>query len=369
MKIGILTHYDVNNQGAQLQMYCLYKKIEELGHEPIILTYVKNYDFDPEKKLRFQASIKSIPYYTKNYLIKSGVSATYHNYKKLKENKEFRRKYFRFENYATSDIDMAIVGSDEVFSIPMGVNMMMYGHCVNTNKVISYAPSFGQTNTELLEKHNAKILVREGLKNFISLSARDKNTAKIIEELTGRIPTMVCDPAILYDFKKEKLEKNVKIPNKKYMVVYSYDYNMTDAKEIEAIKEYAKKNNLLIISPGTYHKWCDKNISCNLLEWIEIIKSAECVITDTFHGTITATVMNVPMAVYIRKNLNYNKMTDLVEKLGIEDRILDSINIKNIEEVYKKTIDFGVINRNIETLRNISNRYLVDSIEKCMQRG
>ena len=24
MKIGILTHYDVNNQGAQLQMYALY---------------------------------------------------------------------------------------------------------------------------------------------------------------------------------------------------------------------------------------------------------------------------------------------------------------------------------------------------------
>ena len=28
MRIGILTHYDVNNQGAQLQMYALYRSEE-----------------------------------------------------------------------------------------------------------------------------------------------------------------------------------------------------------------------------------------------------------------------------------------------------------------------------------------------------
>ncbi len=32
MKIGILTHYDVNNQGAQLQMYALKRELEKLGH-------------------------------------------------------------------------------------------------------------------------------------------------------------------------------------------------------------------------------------------------------------------------------------------------------------------------------------------------
>ena len=112
---------------------------------------------------------------------------------------------------------MAIVGSDEVFSIPMGVNMMMYGHCVSTDKMISYAPSFGQTDIALLEKHNAKTLVQEGLKKFVDLSARDENTAQIIEKLTGRVPTMVCDPVLLYDFKDTKVK--MKIPKKKYMLI------------------------------------------------------------------------------------------------------------------------------------------------------
>ena len=364
MKIGILTHYDVNNQGAQLQMYALYKKIKELGHEPVVLTYVKNYDFDREKKLRYQASIKSIPYYIKNYLLKSGVGATYRNYKKLKLNKKFRKETFKFDNYATADIDMAIVGSDEVFSIPMGVNMMMYGHCVSTNKVISYAPSFGQTNKELLEKHNAKTLVAEGLKNFVDLSARDENTQKLIKELTGRDATMVCDPVLLYDFSNDKVKFD-KIPQKKYLVVYAYDFNMTESKEVEAIKAFAKKHGLITVSPGTYHKWCDVNVSCNALEWIEIFRNAEYVVTDTFHGTITASITGRPVSVLVRNKLNSNKMVDLLNKLGIENRRITEITQEQLEKTYNEKYDGDEIKKNIEKLRTVSNEYLINAIEKC----
>ena len=45
-----------------------------------------------------------------------------------------------------------------------------------------------------------------------------------------------------------------------------------------------------------------------------LFKNAECVVTDTFHGTITASITNVPMAVLIRNSLNSNKMTDLLGK-------------------------------------------------------
>lgn len=365
MKIGILTHYDVNNQGAQLQMYAMTKELEKLGHEVKILTYVKNYDFDMEKKLRYQPSLKSIPTYVREYLFKRGIGSVIRNYKKLKSNKRFRKENFKFENYATADIDMAVVGSDEVFSIPMGINMMMYGHGVNTDKMISYAPAFGQTNMELLEKRHAKVIVGEGLKKFVALSARDKHTQSLIKELTGKEPTMVCDPAILHKFEENELKTGIKIPNKKYLVVYAYDFNITSEEEVSAIKAYAKENNLITVSPGTYHKWCDKNLSCNALEWVEIIKNAECVVTDTFHGTITATITNVPMAVLVRDSLNSNKMTDLLNKLGIEDRRLTKIDKKELNDVFGKKVDFERVNKNIENLRKESLKYLKDAIEKC----
>lgn len=365
MKIGILTHYDVNNQGAQLQMYALTKEIEKLGHEVKILTYTKNYDFDMSKKLKYQPSLKSIPTYIKEYLLKRGIGSVIRNYKKLNSNKKFRRENFKFENYAISDIDMAIVGSDEVFSIPMGINMMMYGHGVNTEKMISYAPTFGQTNMELLEKKHAKTLVAEGLKKFVDISARDEHTKKLIEELTGREVTMVCDPVILHKFENSEISTSINLPKKKYLVVYAYDHNMSSDSEIDAIKKYAKENNLITVSPGTYHKWCDLNISCNALEWLEIIKNAQYVVTDTFHGTITATIMNVPMAVFIRNSLNSNKMTDLLKKLGIENRCLNKIDKENLDMIFKSHVDFKKVNSNIEKLRNESLNYLKNAIEKC----
>lgn len=365
MRIGILTHYDVNNQGAQLQMYALANKVKELGHEPIILTYNKNFDFAEDKKFKYQPSIKSIPIYINDYLLKMGLKSAIHNYEKLKLNKKFRKENFKFQNYVNSDIDMAIVGSDEVFSIQVGINIMMYGYAVNTKKMISYAPSFGQTNIELLENKHVKSLVANGLKNFVALSSRDENTYQMIEKLTGRTLKMVCDPAILYDFKKEEIENTIKIPKKDYMVIYAYDHNMTDKNEIEAIKKYAKENNLQIISPGTYHKWCDKNISCNALQWVEIIKNAKCVVTDTFHGTIVSTITNVPMAVLIRNTLNSNKMTDLLKKLGIEDRQLNLINIKELNRVFENKINFENINHNIYKLRESSSEYLRKAISEC----
>lgn len=46
MKIGILTHYTVNNQGAQLQLAAMCEFLQQLGHTPVVLTYEKNFDFD-----------------------------------------------------------------------------------------------------------------------------------------------------------------------------------------------------------------------------------------------------------------------------------------------------------------------------------
>ena len=75
MKIGILTHYDVNNMGAQLQLWAMYRHLESLGHEPVVLTYKKSYDFVPELERRNQITLASVPYILKNYLFAKGLGS------------------------------------------------------------------------------------------------------------------------------------------------------------------------------------------------------------------------------------------------------------------------------------------------------
>lgn len=358
MKIGILTHYDVNNQGAQLQLYAMYKYLESLGHEPIVLTYKKNYDFVPELEHRNQITISSIPYILKNFLIAKGIRLTWHNVRKYTINKNFRIKNLRHSSYALANIDAAIVGADEVFSLELGVNMMMFGHGVNTSNMIAYAPSYGQTDMERIERFHCKALMASGLCNFRELSARDNNTKSIIESLTNRYVPIVCDPALLYKFPLEEYNKPAKTPKQEYLVVYSYDARFTAQNEIDAIKEYARKNNLKTVSVGTHHGWCDCNIACNALEWLKCISEAKAVITDTFHGTIAAAITKRPVAIYYSQKVNSSKMLDLVDRLGLNDRMLKSISFQEIDRIFAEPQDMGLLTERIASMREESQKYL-----------
>jgi hypothetical protein len=362
LKVGILTHYNVNNQGAQLQMYATYNKLKEMGHTPVVLTYPKNFDFvDEGLKKRNIVTISSIPYFLKEYLFKKGLRLTWFNVKKYIKNRKFRENEFVFERYALANTDLAIVGADEVFSLENGLNMMMFGHCVGTKRIVSYAPSCGQTNVDIYKKYNAWELVKSGLNKFSNLSARDENTFDVITKATGKNDVeLVIDPVLLYDF--SKIHQKVKLPKKDYILVYSYDKNMNKPEEITAIKEYAKNNNLKIVSAGTYHKWCDYNFSCNGLEWIEYFRNAKEVITDTFHGTILATITKKPMGVYVREGLNKNKLEYLLKQLKIEERRLNKVDYGTINKVMRKEINFYKIDKNLDELRKNSNSYFM----KCL---
>lgn len=359
-KIGILTHYDVNNLGAQLQMYMLYNKIKEMGYFPYILTYEKNFDFSHEEKLKNRVSVRSIPYYLKNYLFKKGLKLTLFNIVKYIKNKTFREKYFRFKYYTDQDIDIVIIGSDEVFSIPVGINIMMYGHGLSTDRIIAYAPSFGQTTIDLIKKHNCTNIVASGLRSFKSISARDNYSANMIKYFTQSDVGIVCDPVMFYN----NHDGNKTIVKHKYLLLYSMDRWMSEQVDINNIREVARHFGLKVYSVGTYHGWCDKNIACNCLEWIDYFKNAEAVITDTFHGLLMCIRLNKRFAVFVR-DLNTNKLEDLIGRFGLYENRIYEITVDCIIEALSKKIDYETINCKMESFVNDSERYLHESIELC----
>lgn len=364
MNVGIITHHTVINQGAVMQMYGLKKWLEQKEHTVFILNYTKDFDFEPGERKRYNISIRSAPFFIKEYLIKKGIGLTWFNVKKQILYKKFINQNFVFKSYAIDKMDAVIVGSDEVFSLAVGCNMMMYGHGVNTDHLISYAPSFGQTDLSRIEQFHCKELIESGLKKFDSLSVRDKNSAEIVKILTGIDPAIVCDPVMLYDFSNEHADiRRFHLSGKKYLLVYSMDRWMTELDEVKAIKAYAKKKGYITVSAGTFHKWCDKNILCNPIEWLEVFRGAQEVITDTFHGSVLSIITNRPSFYYIR-NLNSNKLMSLYKWFGLENRILDKIECSKIEKIDKTTkIDFDSVNESLKKMRAFSEEYLNSALE------
>lgn len=358
MKIGILTHYNVSSHGALLQMFALQEELKAKGHEVYILTYNRNLDFiDEETKKRFSASIRNLPYYLSSYMGKDGIGCLFYQKKKQRVLNAFRERHFKMLPYIESGkLDCVIVGADEVFSLENGINIMMFGHGITSEKIIAYAPSCGQTDIGRIEHFGCKEVIQSGLMKFSALSARDEGTRSVIYNLTGQDVPIVCDPALLYHFKHP-----VKISQKKYIVVYSYQSNFKEQNRINKIKEYARKHDCELWSVGVYYKWCNRQINCDPLEMINIFANAEAVITDTFHGTITSYIAHAPMAVFVREDNNI-KLDFLLKTIGIENRKI--INYQEIDSVLAQPIDFGEIDKRVEIIRKSSQYYLQTALDR-----
>jgi len=359
MNIGILTHYTVVNQGAVLQMYAVQRWLQEHGHTATILTYTKDFDFALKEAGKYNLSLKYFPFYFKEYVLKKGIGLSWFNVRKQLMYRKYIHDMFQFSNYATTPMDAVIVGSDEVFSLQNGCNMMMYGHGVNTDRLISYAPSFGQTDMARIEQFHCRELISSGLKKFQALSVRDLNSAETVEQLTGIRPQIVCDPVLLFDFSNTHVP--VRPIKKPYLLLYSYDRWMCDPKEYNGIKAYAKSKGLITVSAGTYHKWCDKNIVCNPLEWLEYFRGAAEVVTDTFHGSVLSIITQRKTAYYIH-DLNSNKMHSLLKSVGLEDRIVRNTGADEISRVQQLPVDFADVSRRLNDLRASSDAFLTNAL-------
>lgn len=87
--------------------------------------------------------------------------------------------------YEAFDGDLAVIGSDEVFSLEIGVNPFLYGNGLRAKHVISYAGSFGPTTYEDIQKQNQQAMISAGLRHMDAISVRDQNSQDIISRLIG----------------------------------------------------------------------------------------------------------------------------------------------------------------------------------------
>ena len=358
-KAGIITHYDVHNHGAHLQLYALAKVLGTLGYEAKALRYRKNYDFMPEdSNKKYNISLASIPMYLK-YLLQKGVGKTVYNMKKRATLKSFRAEQGIVGEYYSraKDLDLVVLGSDEIFSIEPGPNPCFFGMGIPCDKVISYAASFGPTTNDFILEKYAKEFISAGLSRLSHCSVRDENSKQIVSGCLGKEPPIVCDPVLLYGYKEEikRARAEAKRAKGKYILVYSYDKTMNDNESVAKIKAYAKSKGLKLYSVGFYHKWCDKNINVDPLDIFDWFVGAEEIITDTFHGAVLSIVSNASMLVKLKPE-NKNKLLWLMREYGLENRVLDDFS--QLHDVSKRGVDFDCVNTLVAKKREESLNYL-----------
>lgn len=365
-KVGILSMQRIANYGSFLQAYGLKSILEELGCNVQFVDYrigqclveadggygigrklakvaeVFRYRAPLADKLRF---IKYKKNYTANYIPLLGVSSEM--------------------NY-TPELDLLVIGSDEVFNCVqsnanVGFSPELFGQDHQAKKLISYAGSFGNTTLEKLEKYHIKRQVAAYFQDFDAISVRDDNSGKIVEALCGKRPEYHLDPVLAYDYmgKCEKIPQTV--PEKGYMLLYGYSGRINPA-ECKAIRAYADKKGLKVYCIGGVQDCCDKFIDCNPFEVIAYFRNAQCIVTDTFHGTIMSVITHSKFATLIRQSGygNSEKLTDLLKRLKLENQTLD--RMERLDEILDQEIPYEETDKIIQAERERTYQYLQQQI-------
>ncbi len=192
------------------------------------------------------------------------------------------------------------------------------------------------------------------------ISVRDRNSQEIVSRLIGRTPGIVCDPVLLYGYAKE-IGSFAPLDLPPYMIVYAYDNNMNDKQEIAEIKDYAARNRLRIVSPGFYHWWCDDNIDTDPVNLLNYFANAQCVVTDTFHGSVMSILTNRNMAVRMRGNSN--KLVNLLEEYELTNRIITKD--RNLDTILASAIEYEKVNSELARRRMTSMKFIDDMILAC----
>ena len=367
-KAGIITHYNVHNHGAHLQLFALIQELKKLGYNAQALQFQKNYDFmgGAAAGKKYNISLRSIPTYLK-YTVQNGVDRTAYNVKKREILSEFRKRHDVVGTYYSeaTDIDLVVIGSDEIFSIEAGPNPWYYGIGVPCKKQVSYAASFGPTTLEMINDHNMDAMVAAGINNITAITVRDQNSADIVKHYSGNDVPIVCDPVLLHDFSKlfskERVERFRQAHPEKYCIVYSYDYNMNDDATVNSIRKYADKRGLKVYSLGYFHKWCDENPNVSPLELFLWFKCSDMIFTDTFHGSVISLATQSQFVSLIRNN--QNKLAFLMQQYGVGNRV--TAEFADIESIVAVPIDYNVTGKTIVRIREESKKALIEAIEKC----
>ena len=360
--VGIMSMQKVRNYGSFLQAYGLKKNIQELGYNVVFVDYnyekslINNTNDSILKKI-----IKNIYFF--NYVKKKIILRKYNN--------AFDEKYipYLYSNnkkiYTQDDIDYLIIGSDEVFnclqSFPVGYSRELFGKNFERIPVSSYAASFGQTNFDKLKNYNISDEIGNLLIKFKNISVRDENSYKTVEKLIGISPEINLDPVLVTDYSDELID-SCKLSN--FIIVYAYPDRLTK-NEKRVIKEFAKKNNKKIVSFGMYQDISDIEIVVNPFEIFSYFKKADFIITDTFHGSIFSIKNKSNFCTIVRNssNGNSNKLTDLLNRLGLENRIVS--DVLDFELLYNSTIDY----EKTYNILNVEKKKSINYLKKCLDSG
>ncbi|MGG0276182.1 polysaccharide pyruvyl transferase family protein [Bacillus rhizoplanae] len=356
-KAEIITYHFVPNYGAVLQVYALQRvlcqyvdNVEILDYRPKTITST----YAPINTSTIKSLISTL-FSLPSYLTKRNKFRSFEKeYLNLSKN-----QYEVSDDIVGLDADYVFLGSDQIwnFEITDGFDPVYFGEIKGSkaSRVISYAASLGKGVLSQIEMATFE----ESLKSIDSISVREREAANLLAHSTDKNIEVVLDPTLLLN--KEEWNE---IPADKNYGEYVLLYTLADYKETrEMADKIAKYKGIKVVEISGKRRNIKNNYSHKVLynagplEFLSLIKNAEFVVTDSFHGTAFSVNFNKQFVTIPHKTRG-GRMLGLLQKLNLEHRLTDVFD----ETLCIEKIDFGQATTLLESERNASIKFIEKSL-------
>ena len=346
--VNILTIHKEPNYGAVMQAYALYHTVEMLGYTPRIINLSMDYRCYPYN-LKYKIALHVYRYlkgYSHCFRIAENFNKRYcpnqiGNFHTMQE----------LEAYPWNKNDCYLIGSDQVWN-PEITRNLSNAFCFSfldnhiTNKY-AYAASFGNIKDEEDRKKN---LDMASLASFKRIAVRERFGVDFLNHC-GIQAQEVVDPTLLLD------DYTPLLPRK---AAKNDELLFLSLSDTVAINKFATDLSAKLGLPvKKVYGYLQPRRSANLKflpveEWLHAIASSQIVLTDSFHATVFAILFKRPFFVYISEPSKIFRISNLLDRLNIKGRIVDSIDAATAAPL----IDYAEVYENLAAYRKHSLDYL-----------
>jgi len=352
-----------------LQVYALQETINKLGHNVKIIDYRMPEVQESTRLFRFLSYKKELKR-PKALIRLVGKDIIYWpiQLRKRKVFSEFMEQFMKLTDvkfisyedlqHGCQGFDAYICGSDQIWNpeITWGLNPAYFLCFVKSksSKKIAYGASIGTDGINPILKDK----FQEYVNNIDYLSVREKSLQSILKNFTDKQVTNVLDPTLLISGEEwSNIMKKLTL-KEQYLLVYQLEANN---ELIKIVNNLSEKLNLKVV----HFKW-KKSFKNELArfpyagpqDFLGLYRDASFVVTNSYHGTAFS-IINAKQFLTIPHKTRGSRMIDLLETLGLSNRIVYSMKDLNKE---LKPIDYSIVNNRLDIEKQKSIKFLEDHL-------
>lgn len=264
------------------------------------------------------------------------------------------------------DFDLYLAGSDQIWTSCEPEKLLDFAP---PGRRIAYAASaaWGEQAPEWFA-HAQRELPR-----FAAISVREKNGVDICRKAGADKVDVVLDPTLLLDRREYGRLLEGRPPYLAAPCVLGYFLNIEDLsqlpwKQVKAVGKRMRAPLHVIPLQGAERCIPEKYaITPDPYQFLQAFQEASCVITNSFHGTVFAIIMQKPFLTILQNGhtaIQNARVFSLLEALGLEDRIYRPEQ-GSMSAQLERPVNWEATDRNLEALRRHSMNFLRNAVQQC----